>query len=210
MQSNWCKVIIRNPQYLKIILHHQKTGIFHIFINLLETSLQHNQTLRWPTTDLKLSGKVWVEIRCSHVDQHYRMNLYHADQNYCRIKCQHASWFYWSYVEFLRICVCFGVLMLHWHFSLSAGIFSPVSTQNMIPHISSSTQAPSLASSSQSCLSFTEYGYLGSTNTDRTLDFNHKHWTCSFLFLLNCFMFSVWGEENQLDLSVLYRLCGVI
>lgn len=96
----------------------------------------------------------------------------------------------------------FPVLMC----SLFAGIFLPVSTQNTIPHISSSTQAPSWASSSQSCLSFTEYGYLGSTSTDRTdwtLDYN-QHWTSSFLVVLNCFMCQV-REEPQFDLCA---ACG--
>lgn len=47
-----------------------------------------------------------------------------------------------------------------------AGIFLPVSTRNMIQYISLSTQARSSAFFSQSCLSFMECGYLGSTNTD--------------------------------------------
>lgn len=51
---------------------------------------------------------------------------------------------------------------------LFADIFLPVSTQNTIPRISWSTPAPYSASSSPSYLSFMEFGYLGSTNTDRT------------------------------------------
>lgn len=91
---------------------------------------------------------------------------------------------------------------------LSAGICSPVSTQNTIPRISSSTQAPSSAFSSPSCLNSTEYGYLESTNTDCTLDSNCQHWICSFISLLN-FVFRGW-EEKRCDLSEVYRLCGVI
>lgn len=80
-----------------------------------------------------------------------------------------------------------------WYALFFAGISSPVSTQNMILHIFSSTHAPSLASFSQSCHSFMEYGYLASTNTDRT-----KNCTLTtnmgLLFLLNCFLFGEWED----------------
>ena len=113
--------------------------------------------------------------------------------------------------------VCFGCegsssMLNLTHCSVSTGIFLPVSTQNTTPHISWSTRAPSWVSSSRSCLSFTECGFLESTNTDRTLDFNQQHWTwvfCFFfLFLWNYFVSRVWGEE--FDSSLLYRLCEVI
>lgn len=95
----------------------------------------------------------------------------------CFMMCWSVHFLLWELFNYLWPCVCHKgsvvefnvyILMSKQHGSFSAGIFLPVSTQNMIQHISLSTQAPSSVSFSQSCLSFMEYGYLGSTNTDKT------------------------------------------
>lgn len=94
------------------------------------------------------------------------------------------------------------ILMSKQHVFFSAGIFLPVSTQNMIRHISLSTRAPSSVSFFRSCLSFMEYGYLASTNTDTT------NWILDLQPTLDLHlpvssdqMFYGWGKQNYLDLS---------
>lgn len=61
--------------------------------------------------------------------------------------------------------------------SLSAGTFSPASTQNTTANISWSTPSPCWPSSSRSCRSSTEYEYLASTDTENCL--TTPDWTSS-------------------------------
>lgn len=115
---------------------------------------------------------------------------------------------------FYRVCVlqCWRIHVdadasfLSLSLSFFTDIFLQVSTQNTILRISSSTRARSLASSSQSCLSFMEYGYLGSTSTDRTLDFNLQHWTVSILEAAKEDNLFKWSEHVHIVWSITWKL----
>lgn len=117
---------------------------------------------------------------------------------------------YFCFIMYL--CVCYNpeefmlMLMLSFSHSFFTDIFLQVSTQNTILRISSSTRARSLASSSQSCLSFMEYGYLGSTSTDRTLDFKLQHWTVSILEAAKEENLFKWSEHVHIVWSITWKL----